>query len=165
MTTTTHSRALAPIQPGDLVVMIGPAGSGKSTLLSAVPAHRIVSLDHLRAVVSEPGDQNATSDAVRLQHQIVLARLLRGATTYVDNTSVEAPHRTELVGMADLYGRRAVAVLVDAPLQTCLDRNARRPAERRVPEDVLRWQHDLARAARELLPHEGFAEIRHLRTA
>ncbi len=47
----------------------------------------------------------------------------------------------------------------------CLARNAARPAQQRVPEDTVRWQHRMARSARELLPREGWDEIRHLRTA
>ncbi|MDH6709886.1 hypothetical protein P3T27_006635 [Kitasatospora sp. MAA19] len=34
-----------------------------------------------------------------------------------------------------------------------------------MPEDTVRWQHRMARSARELLPREGWDEIRHLRTA
>ncbi len=58
--------------------MIGAGGSGRSTLLATVPPHRIVSLDRLRAVVSEPGDQDSTADAVLLQNQILAMRLRRG---------------------------------------------------------------------------------------
>ncbi|MFD5433753.1 AAA family ATPase [Kitasatospora sp. NPDC127067] len=169
MTTTTlataRSRALDPVQPGDLVALIGCAASGKSSALRTIPPHQIVSLDALRAIVSEPGDQDATADAALLQHHILLNRARRGATTYVDNTSVEAQHRLQLVELAHQHGRRAVAVLVDAPLPECLARNAARPAQQRVPEDTVRWQHRMARSARELLPREGWDEIRHLRTA
>ncbi|MET9183131.1 AAA family ATPase [Kitasatospora aureofaciens] len=160
---TTH--LLDPVEPGDLVVMIGCSASGKSSLLAAVPAHQIVSLDRLRAVASEPGDQDSTADAVLLQHQILGMRLRRAKTSIVDNTSVEPQHRLQLVELAHQYGRRCVAGWVDAPLLTCLARNAVRPDHERVPEDVLRWQHAMARAARLTLPGEGFDEIRHHRTA
>ncbi|MFB7675286.1 AAA family ATPase [Kitasatospora purpeofusca] len=162
--TTPVRDTLAPAESGDLVVMIGASGSGKSTLLATVPPHRIVSLDRLRAVVSEPGDQAATADALLLQHQILSMRLCRGETTYVDNVSCEVHHRLQLVDLAHAHGRRAVAVLTDAPLELCLARNAARPDQERVPQDVLRWQHRMARSARELLPGEGWDEIRHHRT-
>ncbi|MFE4356113.1 AAA family ATPase [Kitasatospora sp. NPDC056800] len=161
---TTPDSVLAPIEPGDLVVMIGCAASGKSSLLSDIPAHQIISLDRLRAVASEPGDQASTADAVLLQHQILGMRLRRKKTSIVDNTSVEKLHRLQLVELARQHGRRVVAVWVDAPLPTCLARNARRPDRERVPEDILRWQHAMARAARQTLPGEGFDEIRHHRT-
>ena len=121
-TTPVHD-ALAPIEPGDLVVMIGASGSGKSTLLATVPPHRIVSLDRLRAVVSEPGDQDSTADAVLLQNQILAMRLRRGLTTWVDNTSAEAHHRAQLVELGHQHGRRVVAAWVDVPLAVCLARN------------------------------------------
>ncbi|MFE3502919.1 AAA family ATPase [Kitasatospora sp. NPDC059160] len=155
--------ALADITPGALVVLVGPAGSGKSTLLRAanIPAHQIVSLDHLRAVVSEPGDQDATADAVLLQDQILIARLRRGVTTFADNTSLVADHRIALAKLAADLGRPSIAVLVDTPLDLCIARNARRPPCARVPEDVLRNQHGQLAAARAALPTEGFTEIRH----
>lgn len=153
-----------PVDPGVLVVMIGASGSGKSHLLRDLPAHQIVSLDRLRAVASEPGDQEATADAVLLQHQILGMRLRRSQTSIVDNTSVETVHRLQLVELAHQHGRRVIAAWVDAPLRICLARNARRPDHERVPEDILRWQHAMARAVRELLPREGFDEIRHHRT-
>ncbi|MFF8775071.1 AAA family ATPase [Kitasatospora sp. NPDC015120] len=165
--TTTHPRALETVRTaGDLVAVIGASASGKTTLLTAagIPSHRIVSLDRLRAAVSEPGDQSATPDAVLLQHHILTMRLRRGLTTYVDNTSVEAAHRLQLVGLAHQHGCRAVAIHLDLPLPDCLARNARCAAEARVPEDVLRYQHRMARDARDLLPREGWDEIRHHRT-
>ncbi|MGW2401761.1 AAA family ATPase [Kitasatospora sp. NPDC001664] len=161
---TTPGPVLDPVQPGDVVVLIGCPASGKSSALRDVPAHQIVSLDHLRALVAEPGDQAATADAVLLQHQILLARLRRGATTYIDNLSTTAHHRAQLVELARQHGRRVVAAHFDAPLAVCVERNAARPAERRVPEDVLRYEHRMARTARELLAGEGFDEIRQHRS-
>ncbi|MFH9355481.1 hypothetical protein [Kitasatospora sp. NPDC017646] len=45
-------------------------------------------------------------------------------------------------------------------LPVCLRRNAERPANRRVPDDVLRWQHQLAVEALPGLADEGFDEVR-----
>ncbi|MFJ9447135.1 hypothetical protein ACIRRH_35595 [Kitasatospora sp. NPDC101235] len=42
----------------------------------------------------------------------------------------------------------------------CLRRNSERPANRRVPDDVLRWQHQLAVEALPGLTAEGFDEVR-----
>ncbi|MFI9332154.1 hypothetical protein ACIGZJ_32010 [Kitasatospora sp. NPDC052868] len=49
-------------------------------------------------------------------------------------------------------------------LALCLARNPHRPDHQRVPEDVLRYQHRMARDAHHLLEGEGFDEIRHHRT-
>ncbi|MER8188190.1 ATP-binding protein [Kitasatospora sp. NPDC094015] len=163
-TTAIPAGRLGPVEKGDLIVLVGASGSGKSTLLADVPAYQVVSLDRLRAVVSAPGDQTATADAVLLQHQILLARLRRGVTTYVDNTSLSTHHRAQLVELAHQHGRRVIAAHFDAPLPLCIERNRARPAEQRVPEDVLRRQHRMSRSARELLATEGFDEIRQHRT-
>ncbi|GGV24068.1 hypothetical protein GCM10010495_44710 [Kitasatospora herbaricolor] len=47
---STKPSVLAPVEPGDLVVMIGASGSGKSTLLRDLPPTQVVSL---RAVVAD----------------------------------------------------------------------------------------------------------------
>ncbi|WP_329492541.1 AAA family ATPase (plasmid) [Kitasatospora sp. NBC_01246] len=161
----TTARWLASTRPGDLVVLIGASGAGKTTLLGSVPPHRVVSLDALRAGVSEPGDQSATPDAAVLQHLLLTMRLRRGATTYTDSTSVDIHHRAQLVGLARQFGVRPVALLVGTELEVCLQRNAARPPATRVPEDEVRRQHALALAAVATLPGEGFAEILHHRPA
>ncbi|MFC8455192.1 AAA family ATPase [Kitasatospora sp. NPDC057223] len=81
-----------------------------------------------------------------------------------NNTSLASHHRAQLVELAHQHGRRVVAVHCDAPLPLCIERNQARPVERRVPEDVLRRQHRMARSAREFLAGEGFDEIREHRT-
>ncbi|MFF2123462.1 AAA family ATPase [Kitasatospora sp. NPDC058184] len=159
----TPNPVLDLVRPGDLVVMIGASASGKSTLLTNVPSHQVVSLDRLRAAVSEPGDQGATPDALLIHNQIIATRLRRGKTTYADNTSVLAAHRVRLVRLARQYGRRAVAITVDTPLDTCLHRNAQRPDEQRVPDVVVRLQHRLAAVVRTRLSEEGFAAVHHVR--
>ncbi|MFB7609965.1 hypothetical protein [Streptomyces gardneri] len=43
---------------------------------------------------------------------------------------------------------------------SCLERNAHRPANRRVPEEVLLWQHSLAqKATMDVLLTEGFSSV------
>ncbi|MEV7218178.1 AAA family ATPase [Kitasatospora cineracea] len=155
---------LAPVNDGSLVLMIGAPASGKTTLLREVPEHQVVSLDRLRAAVSRPGDQSATADALVLQQQILTMRLRRGETTFVDNCSLLAGHREQLLWLAREFGRPTIAVTVDAPYDQLVLRNYARPDEQRVPEDFLRTAHRLARDARPLLEAEGFDEIRHYRT-
>ncbi|WP_162871826.1 AAA family ATPase [Kitasatospora cineracea] len=163
-TPSTPAEILAAVRPGDLVVLVGPSGAGKSTFLREllVAEHEIVSLDRLRAVVSEPGDQAATADALLLQHQVLAMRLRRGATTWIDATSLLPHHRLALRDLAAQHARRALAVVVHAPLEACLARQSDRGRQARVPDHVVREQHAQALAAHAALPYEGFAEIHHL---
>ncbi|MFB7828173.1 AAA family ATPase [Streptomyces hydrogenans] len=86
----------ATLQPLDtaipdpaVVVLIGAAGSGKSTFASTWNPSQVLELDHFRAMVSdEPGDQQATADAVAAMRTVLEARLARKKTTVVDSTSL-----------------------------------------------------------------------------
>ncbi|WP_371484813.1 AAA family ATPase [Kitasatospora sp. NBC_00315] len=154
--------ARAPIAPGTLTVLIGPAGSGKSTFTHAVPSGEVISLDALRALVTggDAGDQASTAEAVQLQNLLLDARLRRGRTVYCDSTNVEQAVRARLVERARLNGRPRLAIVFTTPLDLCLRRNSQRPANRRVPENVLRWQHQLAVESLPGLADEGFDEVR-----
>ncbi|WP_052390988.1 AAA family ATPase [Streptomyces sp. NRRL B-24484] len=149
-----------------MIVLIGPAGSGKSTFASSQPSDHVVELDSLRALVTggDAGDQGATAEAVKIQDIVVTARLVRANPLVIDSTNAEARVRAHLLQQARLYGRRTRAVVFVTPLEECLRRNAERPASRRVPDDVLRWQHQLVAEALPGLTDEGFDEV-HLHTA
>ncbi|MFD9047799.1 AAA family ATPase [Streptomyces zaomyceticus] len=157
----------ATLQPLDttipdpaLIVLIGPAGSGKTTLASTWAPTQVLCLDQYRALVSDQaGDQNATGDAVLALHSVLEARLSRGLTSIVDATNCEKTVRAGLVQTARRYSIPTVAMLMAAPLPVCLERNAARPADRRVPENIVRAQH---RAAVDSHPHlhdEGFDHV------
>ncbi|WP_331759961.1 AAA family ATPase (plasmid) [Streptomyces sp. NBC_01525] len=141
MTPNDHAMiaARAPIATGTLVALIGPAGSGKTQFTHGVPSHEVICLDALRAMVSgDPGDQDATAEAVRLQNILIDARLTRSQTLYLDSTNVEVAVRARLVERARRQERPLLAIVFTTPLDICLRRNSERPTNRRVPPDVLR---------------------------
>ncbi|MGP3978952.1 AAA family ATPase [Streptomyces sp. 8N114] len=143
-----------------VIVLIGPAGSGKSTLASTWEPTQILSLDHYRALVSdEAGDQAATGDAVFALHRVLEARLRRGLTSVLDATHTEAPVRAHIIQTARCYGIPTVALLVPTPLEVCLERNAARADNRRVPEDTVRAQHRAVVDAHPRLRQEGFDHV------
>lgn len=141
-------------------MLIGPAGSGKSTFAAKhfLPT-QVLSSDAFRAMVSDdPTDQDATADAFRLLHAAARARLRRGRLTVVDATNVVPSARSALLSVARRYGRPAVAIVFDRPLEVCLAWNAAR-GERRVPESTVRHHHRLFERAVPGLADEGFGRI------
>lgn len=143
-----------------LVVLIGASGAGKSTLARTWPASQVLSLDALRGTVSDdPGDQGATGDAADVLKLILERRMARKLNTVVDATNVEQGVRVELVMTAKRHGMPTVAVIVATPLAVCLERRGPRPANRRVPEDVVRSQHRAMVHSHQSLAAEGFNTV------
>ncbi|MFD7867815.1 AAA family ATPase [Streptomyces sp. NPDC059783] len=155
--------AVRALRPGTLVVAIGPGGSGKSTyaddaFCTEAAIEEVLCLDNLRHEIGgDAGDQSVTPAAVERQNALLETHLSTGTTVFLDSTNVEAHIRAELVERARRHGRPIVALRFLPPLDTCRARNSERPANRRVPDDVLAWQHSLALAATpKALLAEGF---------
>lgn len=149
---------LRSVEPGTLVVAVGPGASGKSTFAAGAGIVTVICLDSLREQIGgDAGDQSITPAAVARQNYLLERHLSEGTTLYLDSTNVEAHVRAGLIGRARWHGRPVVALRFLPHLDTCRARNNKRPANRRVPDDVLAWQHSLARVATpEALLAEGF---------
>ena len=148
------------IPGGALVVLIGPSGSGKTTFAARhFRPTEIVSSDECRRLVSDDeSDQAATPAAFRLLHAIVRERLRAHRTTVVDATNVKSRSRKPLVAMARKYGRAAIAIVLDLPVELCLERNRARTS-RTLPDDVIRRQHDQMKTSMLEIQNEGFQDI------
>ena len=146
--------------------MVGVAASGKSTFAARHFAPtEVLSSDRLRGLITDdPSAQGATDDAFDLLHRICAMRLRRGRLTVVDATNVEAWAREELLAMARRHRRPSVAIVLDLPLATALERNAARPAPR-PPAAAIRRQHRWLHDSIAAMPTEGFLAIHHLRSA
>ncbi|WP_018569238.1 ATP-binding protein [Streptomyces sp. PsTaAH-124] len=143
-----------------LVILIGAAGSGKSTWARTWPTTQVLELDKFRALVSDDaGDQEATEDAVFALQAVLEARLARRKMTVADATNTEAAVRANLVATARRHGVPTVALVVPTPASVCVERQERRPANRRVPEPVVRAQHAAMVDAWPGLPAEGFDHV------
>jgi predicted kinase len=143
-----------------LIVLIGASGAGKSTLARTWPASQVLSLDALRGVVGDdPGRQDATGDAADVLKLILERRMARKLNTVIDATNVEQSVRVELVMAAKRHGMPTAAVVVATPLSVCLKRQGPRPDNRRVPEDVVRSQHQAMTYSHQRLAAEGFNTI------
>ncbi|OEJ20819.1 hypothetical protein AR457_41860 (plasmid) [Streptomyces agglomeratus] len=143
-----------------VIVMIGASGSGKTTLARTWPADYRLALDSYRWVVcGDAGDQEATADAVFLLDAVLERRLARGLTCVVDATNARADVRRRLIEAAHAHQLPAAAVVMTAPLEQCLTRNARRPDNRRVPDIEVRRQYQQISLARPGLHAEGFDHV------
>ncbi|MFI9311357.1 AAA family ATPase [Streptomyces triculaminicus] len=143
-----------------LVILIGASGAGKSTLAATWPATQVLSLDHLRGVMSDdPGCQHATQDAADALAFILERRMARHLNTVIDATNVERPVRAKLIAAAQRHAMPTVALIVDTPASVCVDRQKPRPANRRVPVDVVLAQHKAMVHAHPRLAREGFDHI------
>jgi protein phosphatase len=153
--------------PGDaVVVLVGPSGSGKSTFAARHFAPtQVLSSDELRAIVADDAnDQTATNAAFELLHTALAMRLARRKLTVVDATSVEGWARERLLAVARRLGRPAVAIVLNLPLATCLERNAGR-ADRRLPSAGIRRQFERMRGSLDGLAAEGFDPVAVLSSA
>lgn len=150
--------ALRSLDSGTLVVAVGPAAAGKSTFAASAEGATVVCLDVLREQIGgDAGDQALTPAAVERQAVLLEAYLHAGTTLFLDSTNVEEHVRADLVERARHHRRPIVALRILPPLATCRARNRARPDSRRVPDDVLAWQHSLALAATpQTLLAEGF---------
>lgn len=142
-----------------LLVLIGPAGAGKTSVAAAFPTSWRLSLDACRGLVADdPGDQEATKDALAVYRAILDGRLARQLPTVVDATNTEGTARAELVSRAHAQGMPAVALTLRAALHTCQQRQHARPASRRVPAEAVARQHAAMPADEQLLA-EGFDAV------
>ncbi|HLA65686.1 MAG TPA: AAA family ATPase [Candidatus Saccharimonadales bacterium] len=145
---------------GALILLIGPSGSGKSTFAARhfLPSE-VLSSDAMRGMVpDDPNDQTATEAAFELLHAALALRLARGRLTVVDATNVERWARERLLAVARRHGRPASAIVLDLPLEVCLERNAAR-RDRQVPAAAVRRQQAAMRASVGGLEGEGFELI------
>jgi protein phosphatase len=149
------------VLPADaMVVLVGIAGSGKSTFAQAHFAPtEVLSSDSFRAIAADDeADQSASEDAFALLHAALDVRLKRGRLAVVDATNVEEWGRRQLLDIADQRRRPAVAIVLDLPVEACLERLAQR-GHRRVPPHAVRRQHRELRRSLPALADEGFAAV------
>jgi len=145
---------------GALVVLIGASGAGKSTFAAAhFQPSQVLSSDAMRALVADdPNDQSATEPAFELLHTLLALRLARARLTVVDATNVERWARERLLAVARRHRRPAAAIVIDLPLEICLERNAARD-DRTVPAAAVRRQHATLRRSIGSLAEEGFRQV------
>ena len=150
-----------------LWLLIGLPGSGKSTwarhFLLASPAIAYISTDQIRSELF--GDETIQGpwpqiwQRVQQDFQIVVQQTDEGQLSgaLYDATNVQRRGRRRVIQAAKSSGfTRLLAIWLDVPLATCLERNQRRP--RQVPANIISaMSRQLAGAPPH--PDEGFAAV------
>jgi predicted kinase len=158
-----------------VVVLVGTSGSGKTTLRrrwvdEGLPAELVVSLDDLRREAL--ADDVTRGRPPRPLQDYSAAAVRRAATRYdalaafgagylADATHLRRRDRTPHVRAARETGLPSVAVLLPLPhLEELFRRDAGRPADERVPAEVLaRQHHRRSLLSAGMLADEGFDEV------
>lgn len=137
----------------DLILLRGAPGSGKSTF---VKEHHLepytVSSDQVRlmfsapeidALTGEPHISQRNENAVwEFIYQIVELRMKTGQFIVLDAQNL---HPARWLKLAEKYRYRVYVKQMEATLEECLERNAKRPVLNRVPEHVImasNWKLD-----------------------
>ena len=149
-----------------LVVLVGVSGSGKSTFAGQhFGRFEVISSDFCRGLVADDeNDQAATRDAFDVLGYIAGKRLAAGRLTVIDATNVQAEARKPLIELARAHDVLPVAIVLDVPEKTCIERNAGR-ADRLFGSHVIHRQHEQLRRSLRSLSREGFRVVHVLRGA
>jgi predicted kinase len=156
--TQASPRALRLTRPS-VVVLCGPAACGKSTFAAKhFRPTQIISSDQARALVcDDERDQRFQTQAFALVHFLVEQRLSINRLCVVDSTALTGAARKSLLELARRFHVPAVALLMDVPLDICLQRDAQR--ERIVGPPVIERQHQLFEQAKPSIKQEGFDQV------
>jgi predicted kinase len=146
-----------------VVVLCGPAACGKSTFAARhFRPTQIVSSDQARALVSDDErDQRFQTQAFTLLHCLIEQRLSINRLCVVDSTALTLSARQSLLELARRYRVPTVVLLLNVPLETCLDHDAKR--ERTVGRQVIERQYQLFEQAKAAIKQEGFDQVVELR--
>jgi protein phosphatase len=148
------------LNEGSLVALVGCAGSGKTSFAHRHFApYQVLSSDVCRGLVADDeNDQNATPDAFEVLYFIAGKRLAKRRLTVIDATNVNAFAREQVVRCAQQHDAQCVAIVLDLPLNLCIERATSR-VDRHVRADVVRSQHELLQSAISGLTNEGFSRV------
>lgn len=143
-----------------IVLLVGVSGAGKSTFARRFfSPTEVLSSDRCRALVSDSeNDQEATVDAFSLLRMIAGMRLQRGKLCIVDATNLLPRDRMEFLRLANQFGCPASAIVLDVPVEACLERTRLRQ-DRDIPIEAVERQFRQFHENLPGLPLEGFFPV------
>ncbi len=137
---------------------MGLPGSGKSTYLELLGVNAISSDAVRHLLADDRGDQSIHSQVFETVRHLVRQRLaVQRPVTYIDATHLTRAEREPYVQMAAVFHAEVEVLWFDVPLETCLERNARRAAP--VPPDAIR---QMATRFEPPSIEEGFQAVTHM---
>lgn len=159
-------KCVLELSQSSLVALLGCSGSGKTSFAHRHFArYQVLSSDVCRGMVADDeNDQDATPDAFEVLYFIAGKRLAQRRLTVIDATNVNAFARGHVVGCAQKYRAECVAIVLDLPLDLCIER-AKSRTDRKVTADVIRSQHESLSGAIGGLLNEGFDQVHLIRSA
>jgi predicted kinase len=142
-----------------LVILVGPSGCGKSTFARrSFRETEIVSSDACRRLVSDDeANQAATPQAFAVFHALIRGRLSLGRLTVADATNLIPHARAPLRAHAARFGAPTVVLVLDVPLEVCLEQA--RGRARHVRPEVILHHYEIFLAAKEALGTEGYDAV------
>ena len=155
---STYSQRPYMIRPS-VVMLCGPAACGKSTFAAQhFRPTQIASSDQARALVcDDEKDQRFQTQAFALFHCLIEQRLSINRLCVVDSTALTQPARKSLLDLARRHRVPCVALVLDVPMATSLERDAKR--ERTVGAPAIERQYHLFEQAKATIGQEGFDQI------
>ncbi len=151
-------KSLRLLRPS-IVVLCGPAACGKSTFAERhFRATQIISSDWARArIADDDRDQRYNAQAFALVHFLIEQRLTVNRLCVVDSTALGASARKELLDLAKKFQVPATLILFNVPLETCIQRDAKR--ERSVGQSIVERQYQAFEQSKETIRQEGFDQV------
>jgi len=142
-----------------VVVLCGPAGAGKSHFAEHhFRPTQVISSDWARArVCDDERDQRYNTQAFALLNFLLEQRLSVNRLCVVDSTALTAAARRDLLALCKRFSVPATMIVFDVPLETCVERDAKR--ERSVGRPVIERQYQTFLESKEGFEKEGFAQV------
>ena len=161
-----------------IVLLIGPSNSGKSTLLQSmidnqtILASEVVSSDAFRVLVSDiefidwrdrPKDeadclfdeyQSISKEAFFMMDSVIEARCRLNKLTFVDATHLHPDDRKRYISLARKNHVPIVAIVLDLPLDTMIERDEQRDDPR--GKRRIKQQYQVFKREKRFIKKEGY---------